>query len=91
MPKALVTVTAKKLVALDARALAGTLHPYPVARIGGRLFGRSRLFPMIGPSSRKEKARAPFTSSRKVISTSPRAKILCVATPGRRTPGQSLA
>jgi hypothetical protein len=47
IPKALLTITLKRLVGLGG-LLVGTDHPYVLARVGGRLFGRSRLLRSAG-------------------------------------------
>jgi hypothetical protein len=48
IPTALVTVTLKKVIGLDASLLSAANRPYVLARVAGRMFGRSRVVPAAG-------------------------------------------
>ena len=48
IPKAHVKITLKHISGLTAASLSGARRPYVLARIGGRLFGRSRPVPTSG-------------------------------------------
>jgi hypothetical protein len=48
IPRALVTITLKQVAKIDPGLLSSAQHPYVLARIGSRLFGRSRILPRSG-------------------------------------------
>jgi hypothetical protein len=48
IPKALVTITIKRVTGLSGSLLASSIRPYVLASVGGMAFGRSRLIPKAG-------------------------------------------